>query len=417
MNLMPAFTRNPVITGIAFLVWMSCLPATGIARSTTDGQAVKARDVLPQEFFRSVHYEIAEEVTRSRFFYHFRVTSDFGTFEIASLPMLRVRLQEIITLAEVGPTLNKSSGSLDRSPPGRRGVGGDSVADIFTDPLGTAGTLLGNLAYNLEETFIEPGRDEPATAPATAEGFVVDPGPHKRAAAAQLDVDVYSSNAALQALLDALAQARSAGKLRGPIAPAQPLRIGPIVFGSGVFDERLRSILKNKSAAEINASVDQRLAAAGVTETQRTAFLANHNFTPRTRLYFTRYLGQLKQARGIEHIVRSANSASTEADARAFVSLARMIAFYQLTGSHLDRIIAHHNYPVMLTAAGVLVVALPVDHFSWTNGNAALITSLERFVAAEGAVSATILVAGDASPEASTELAAHGIVLRERYSF
>jgi hypothetical protein len=392
MNLMPAFTRNPVITGIAFLVWMSCLPATGIARSTTDGQAVKARDVLPQEFFRSVHYEIAEEVTRSRFFYHFRVTSDFGTFEIASLPMLRVRLQEIITLAEVGPTLNKSSGSLDRSPPGRRGVGGDSV-------------------------FIEPGRDEPATAPATAEGFVVDPGPHKRAAAAQLDVDVYSSNAALQALLDALAQARSAGKLRGPIAPAQPLRIGPIVFGSGVFDERLRSILKNKSAAEINANVDQRLATAGVTETQRTAFLANHNFTPRTRLYFTRYLGQLKQARGIEHIVRSANSASTEADARAFVSLARMIAFYQLTGSHLDRIIAHHNYPVMLTAAGVLVVALPVDHFSWTNGNAALITSLERFVAAEGAVSATILVAGDASPEASTELAAHGIVLRERYSF
>ncbi len=417
MNLTFTVMRDHLISGLTCIGLLACLPATGIARSANDEQAVVARDVLPPEFFRSVHYEIAEEVTRSRFFYHFRVTSDYGIYDIASLPMLRVRLHEIMTLAEVEPALNKSSAALKRAPAGRRGVGGDSVADIFSDPLGTAGTLLGNLAYNLEETLIEPDRNEPAATAESDGGFMVDPGPHKRSAAAQLDVDVYSSNAALQELLDTLAQARSAGKLRGPIAPTQTLRVGPVAFGSGVFDERLRSLLKNKPAAEINGSVDQRLAAAGVSTTQRTAFLANRNYTPRTRLYFARYLGLLKQATGIENIVRSANSASAEADARAFVNLARMIAYHQLTGSHIERIATHRNYPVVLTDTGMLVLALPVDHFSWTDGNATLVASLDEFVAAEDAEAATILLAGKATPEAATQLEARGIGLREQYSF
>ncbi len=408
---------KPLVRGIVYLVVSGLLPVTGAAETTTDELAVKARDVLPSEFFRSVHYDIDEQVTRSRFFYHFTVNSDFGTYSIASLPMLRVRLHEIMTLAEVDHPATKSAAAHNRSPAGRRGVGGDSVAEIFADPLGTAGTLLGNLAYNLEETLAEPDRNPNVAAPADSRGYSVDPGPHKRSAAAQLDVDVYSSNPALQNLLDALARARSAGKMRGPVAPTQTLQVGPVAFGSGVLDERLRSILKNKSAAEINADVDGRLAAAGVSTAQRTVFLANRNFTPRTRLYFTRYLGLLKQAQGVEHIVQSASSATTETDVRTFVNLARMAAFYELTTSHIVRVIGHHNYPVMLTDAGVLVVALPVDHFSWTDGNAALIASLDSFITTTDAVSTTVLVAGDVTETVKTQFATRGIRLRERYSF
>jgi hypothetical protein len=418
MNTSTALCRRmPLLYGILYLALTGLLPATAVAGTTTDEPAVKARDVLPPEFFRSVHYEIDDNVTRSRFFYHFRVSSDFGTYSIASLPMLRVRLHEIMTLAEVSQPASTSSASLDRSPPGRRGVGGDSVAEIFADPLGTASTLLGNLAYNLEETLADPDRIRTTAAPADDRGFNVDPGPHKRSAAAQLDVDVYSSNPALQTLLDSLARARSAGKMRGPIAPTQALPVGPVAFGSGVLDERLRSILKNQSAAEINANVEQRLAAAGVSAAARTAFLANRNYTPRTRLYFARYLALMKQATGIEHIVHSANSASTEADAHAFVDLARMAAYYELTGSHIVQVIAHRNFPVMLSDAGVLVVALPIDHFSWTDDNAALVASLDSFIAAQSPVSTTILVSGGVTDAAKTQFAARNIRLRERYSF
>ena len=390
MNTLPASSprkaRRLGITGFAVI---GMLFATAAAEPTSDELTVKARDALPPDFFRSVHYEIAEDVTQSRFYYHFNVTSDFGRYAIASLPMLRVRLHEILTLAEVAPTSNKSSASLDRSPPGRRGVGGDSVAGILADPLGTAETLLGNLAYNLEETLAEPEREKPATGPAVDNGFSLEPGPHKR----------------------------SAGKMRGPIAPTRVLPVGPVAFGSGVLDERLRSILKNKSAAEIHADIDERLAAAGVSAAERAVFLANRSYTPRTRLYFTRYLGLLKQATGVGQLVQSANSASTETDARAFVNLARMIAYYELTGSHIMRIIEHRKFPVMLTDAGALVFALPIDHFSWNDGNAALIASLDRFVTTAGATSTTLLVAGSVTDTAKTQLATSDIQLREHYSF
>ena len=418
MNTLPASSpRKPRRLGITGFAVVGMLFATAAAEPASDELTVKARDVLPPDFFRSVHYEIAEDVTQSRFYYHFNVTSDFGRYAIASLPMLRVRLHEILTLAEVAPTSHKSSASLDRSPPGRRGVGGDSVAGILADPLGTAETLLGNLAYNLEETLAEPEREKPTTRPAVDNGFSLEPGPHKRSAAAQLDVDVYSSNPAIQTLLDTLARARSAGKMRGPIAPTRVLPVGPVAFGSGVLDERLRSILKNKSAAEIHADIDERLAAAGVSAAERAVFLANRSYTPRTRLYFTRYLGLLKQATGVAQLVQSANSASTETDARAFVNLARMIAYYELTGSHIMRIIEHRKFPVMLTDAGALVFALPIDHFSWNDGNAALIASLDRFVTTAGATSTTLLVAGSVTDTAKTQLATSDIQLREHYSF
>lgn len=408
---------KPFIRGCAGLAFALLLCMAASAEAATDELAVKARDVLGPEFFRSVHYEIDENVTRSRFFYHFTVSSDFGKYSIASLTMLRVRLHEIMALAEVAQPSSGTSPSLDRSPPGRRGVGGDSVVEIFSDPLGTAGTLLGNLAHNLEETLAEPDRSRSTAPSADTRGFVVDPGPHKRSAAAQLDVDVYSSNRALQTLLDTLARARSAGKMRGPVAPTQALPVGPVPFGSGVLDERLRSVLKNKSAAEINADIDERLAARGVPTARRAEFLANRHYTPRTRLYFARYLSLLKQATGIGHIVHSASSATTEADARMFVNLARMAAYYDLSRAHIVRAIAHHNYPVMLSDAGVLLFALPIDHFSWTDDNAALIASLDSVVAAEGAESTTVLVAGSVSDEARMQFAARGIHLQERYSF
>jgi len=387
--------------------------AAGLASETQ----VKAREVLPPEFFRSVQYEIADDAAQSTFFYHFRVTSDYGSFEVSSIPMLRIRLHEIITVATVTPVLEKSSESLARDLAGRRGVGGDSVAGIISDPLGTAGKLIGNLAYNFEETFVEPGGNKSAGTTKEFEGFEVDPGPHKRSAAAQLDVDVYSSNTALQRVLDAIAKARSAGNLRGPVALPQDARVTPQEFGSGVLDTRLRSMLKNQSAGEINGEVDTRLAAAGVARATRVEFLTNKSFSPRTRLYLSSYLAQLKQTRRIDHIVTTANTATTEADALAFVNLARMAAFHELTGNHIDRIAMRQNFPVLLTEAKTLVLALPVDHFSWTGENASLIEELEKLASAEGAESVTILIVGRAQDDAAAELIARGVRLFEEYSF
>ena len=395
----------------------AALALSASAETTPSGTTVEARDILPPVYFRTVHYDIEDEVTRLPFFYEFTVTSDFGTYRISSLAMLDIRLHEILTLAEIAPQLRGKNLSIDRAPGGRRGVGGDSVADIISDPLGTAGALIENLRTNFEETFIDPFEDQRQAIDEPIDAFEVDPGPHKRSAAAQIGVDVYSSNAELQRALDALADARSAGRLRQSVAPTQTLLVSPKPFGSGVLDARLRSKLKNLSAAEINAEVDRRLETLGVDHGTRIGLLTHQSYSPRTRLYLSAYLGQLKAAAGVHQIAAAATDATTEADAVAFVNLARMAAFYRLSGHSLARVELENDFPVFATAQNELVLALPVDHFSWTDANASLVARLERLASERGDRSVVILVSGHGDEAARNALAARGIALRERYSF
>jgi len=397
-----------------------CLVHPGVCLATDRGQTtstVKVHDVLSDAYFRSVYYEIADDVERSDYFYRFRVISDFGSFDVSSVSMLQIRLYEILTISEVMQQLRRSGLSLDRAPPGRRGVGGESVADILSNPLGTAGQLLGNLRYNLEETFVEQPVVEHRGLVDRNKEATNDPGPHKRSAAAQLGVDVYSSNRRLQGVLDVLAEARSSGKLRQSVVPAQTRLISPPPFGSGALDTRLRSQLKNSSAAEINEYIDARLQSFKVGAAERIGLLTHQSYTPRSRLYFTAYLAQFSKAKDLHNMVRAAVSATTETDALAFTNLARMAAFLHLKGNPIRQIVMRHNFPILLTAQSELVLALPIDYFDWSDNSAGLVKELDGLRQAESAVAVSIVIAGSVSERAKAELDARRIQIQEYYSF
>ncbi len=407
--------KSLVIFAVTCLVHSAACLATDPDHAA--GATVRVREVLPDAYFRSVYYEIDDDVERSDYFYRFRVVSDFGYFDVASLSMLQIRLYEILTISEVMPQLRRSGFSLDRAPPGRRGVSGEAVADILSNPLGTAGQLLGNLRYNLEETFVERSAAENRDLVELKKAATNDPGPHKRSAAAQLGVDVYSSNRRLQGVLDILAEARSSGKLRQSVAPAQTQLISPPPFGSGALDARLRSQLKNSSAAEINEYVDARLQSFNVGAADRIGLLTHQSYTPRSRLYLSAYLAQFAKAKDLHNMVRAAVSATTETDALAFTNLTRMAAFLHLNGNRIRQIIMRHNFPILLTVDNELVLALPVDYFDWSDNSAGLVQELEELAQAESAVAVSIVIAGSVSDGAKTELDARKIQIQEHYSF
>ncbi len=215
---------------------------------------VAVESVVPTKFLHSAHYAIEPRVRADENFYQFTVTTDSATYNITSLEMLRIRLHEIVTMAELEPRLAAKKVRLERSPGGRYGVESERVLDIFTDPVSTATKLLSNIEYNVEKTFqgVDPS-DVPKLGGRSEQDL--DPGPHKRSAAAQLGVDVYSSNQQLQQLLNAVAQARSAGKVQSSISPLIRNIYAAAPFGSGVLNQRLDSHLKNSSSADLHAEI------------------------------------------------------------------------------------------------------------------------------------------------------------------
>ena len=146
--------RTPLFT------WLQAAALGGVICSAPIVEAadqIKVSDVLPAHYFRSIHYDIQDFAVLDNNFYRFRVDSDHGSFEVSSIAMLTVRLHELLALAQLKPVLADNGFSLDRAPEGKRGVGSDSVADIISDPLGTAGKLMNNFRHNFEATFTNSG--------------------------------------------------------------------------------------------------------------------------------------------------------------------------------------------------------------------------------------------------------------------
>ena len=373
-------------------------------------------EVLPRSFLRSANYEIDPVSHAKDNFYYFEVLTDHGNYKIASLSMLRLRLHEISTVSEISARLNQSGVNLNRSPGGRRGVASEFVVDILSDPISTASQLLGNIQYNLEETFIESKRGDPSGARRSA-GTDLNPGPHRRSAAAQVGVDVYSSNPALQELLDRIEKSRSAGTTTTAISPlVRNVFAGP-AFGTGEFNARMLSLLKNMGSEALNDLIASKLKNIGVPASVRIAFVTQPAFTPRTRLFFTAYLELLSDVSDVDRLVAAATSARTEVDALAYVNYLRMLAFYQLSSGDLVEVVTESRFPTLATSSRKAVLALPLDYLAWSEPVSQAAVALQELRASKALESLTVLLAGSPTERARAELADRGVKVHARYSF
>lgn len=406
---------------LLLLLMLLCDPASaadGPARADTYEKiaGVPIESVVPPAFLRSAMYTLEPTALAADNFYHFKISSDHRNYAVTSRAMLRVRLHEIATVAELMPKLGASNITLDRRPGGRRGVGSEDVVDILTDPIGTAAQLLGNIQYNVNETFSGGSDDDAPERPPTA-SVDLAPDPHKRSAAAQLGVDVYSSSPQLQALLEAVARARSGGKTLSSFSPLIRNVYAGASFGSGVPNMQLDSRLKNTSSEDLNAELVNTLDALGVAAPIRIAFLTHPAFTPRTRLYFVSYVELLADVDRVAQLVEAATSAQTEADAVAYVNYARMLAYYQINAGRLTAVVTGARFPTLATADRHAVLALPLDYLAWTEAVAAAADTLHDIRQARGLDRFIVLLAGSPTARAREELERRQIEVHPEYSF
>lgn len=396
---------------------LAALLATALATVSHAGQAryetlhaARASEILPAPLVQSIHHRLREQVGFDGTHFVFDVESQFGVERVHSVPLLRLRLHEIHTMAQALTQFDADDEALARALRGRRGVGADSVVDILTDPVGTASQLASNLGDNLERTlsgaYLAPDAHE---AGAQAQGPRADPGPYKRGVAAQLGLDVYSSNAAVQAFLDRVAAARASGRLGGSIATIAPAgRQGPIQRRE-VDDLRFDAQLRRHTPAELRDLQARALAQAGVDAAIAQRFLGNPVLSPRHRTYLTGYLQLLAGVGNRGALIAAAASAGSEAEALGYQALARMLVHEHRDGAGLVRLDGDAPLPAALTGDGALLLLAPVDHVIWNADTEAVITALLARTAALGARGATLAITGTFSARARAAMEARGV--------
>ena len=378
--------------------------------------SVLAAEVVPRPLFRSPHYQVDDDVGIRENTYQFRVESELGAFTTSSPSLLRIRLNEIATLAQAVSAFNRNNRKLGAEIRGALRVRKDNFADILTSPLTTAASLAGQLTQNVGETVglakrkphaDKGGNTRPVPVDAVAEA-------HRRTVASQLGLDVYSTNPPLQQFFDAVVKAREAGRVGTSLTLVRKPTVATVHVAGGQLDAQGATVIRQLSADEVNAVVRDELLRMKVAPPATRAFMNNTVLSPLHRLSIVAQLDFLGAMPNRGAIVGLAARARGEAEGLAYVELARMFASYH---ERVQRIVAIEKlgaFPMARTARE-LVLFVPADIVHWDERSDRLTNAFSERALKQTKATARLVVLGNVTERARTSFNRGGVDVFEQF--
>jgi len=367
-----------------FLSHLACaaLAAPAFAQPTTyeDGVLLPVSQLLPAENLRGPSYRVRAQVPTDGYMAHFKIDSDFGTFEAVGVPQA---LQRICETEAIRTLVETSKGDLFAEGL-KRSVEQpiDAVKNIVMDPVDavkqapkTVGHFFGNIGSAIgrrvekardrqsgegpEPTAGDVGRSIGETARNVA-GFEKA----RLATAQQLGVDPYSDNARLQEEMDKVTWAFFAGGL--------PLRVGAAVASAGVAvaATHMAGLPEDTyllTRGEIETRDARSLLAMGVTDEDIRAFQLSRALSTTRRHLIVTSLEALSKARGRGRLVQQANDCTSPEEADFLIAALGILEERQRTGAtDYASLEVLGRLPGGMNAKGELEVPAPVDYVTWT---------------------------------------------------
>lgn len=384
-------------------------------------------EVLPPRLQQSGHHRVSEEIVVRGTMLAFHIESDQGDYQVLSLPMVVVRVYEILILAQAVDDFQRSNEKLAAQ---LRGVmqGGDAwssqirtdsslVKHFTTQELGNAFKELGDIG--------DPKARQARSKQAPVEQNVYetyqpeDPvlASHKRSVAAQLGLDVYSSNPRVQTFLDTLAYARSSGNRNAGMAMVSLPRGVEVRIDDGRIENRVRGIMARDTIRQVYQRNEATLAAAGVAQELIDPFLTLAAFSPRHKTEIAEHLVFLEGVGNRGALLVSAMLATSEADAQEMVWMARMLAYYHQSVARLDALSASASVVLATTADKGLAVFLPFDLIHWNEQTDQVFSRLGEIADDRGLANRDLVLGGVVSETAARQLGGRGFRLRPRFLF
>ena len=402
-------------------IWLFAICGCRPLMAYEDAPKIYLADILPPELAQSIRHRI-EEVEIRRGTYHFYIESDFGTYNVATMGLLRERIREILILGNAINQLGSRNDNQLQETRGQLEIRSDRAVDIISRPVSSASSLAGQLAENLSETLSGPSGSAAREYIYTG-GESVDPvmALHKRNIASQWQLDLYSTNPKVQEFLDAMAKARSAGTISAgtPALNRQPVK--PLRVADPTLDIELSAQLKINGPDALNDIDEKLLASLGIDTEIRTAFLQQPAFSPRHKVRISHYLNKLAGVANLSAFIATANNCSEEHEALAYEHLAMMLAYNHLAGHRLRELMpglpGGRPHMEAITEDNQFLHFVVQDLIYWNENNERRLETIPTRARQAGIDNWLLITSGTVTREAMARLQERHFTVVQQYSY
>jgi hypothetical protein len=372
-----------------------------------------ARDLLPAELLQGPHYTLDEKVYTDGYTHVFTIASDFGTFYARGDEMLRIRLSEVQALA----AMQEMSATKEFAAAAGKAIASPFVAtwNVITNPVDS---ILGipKGAWEAVRRTSDLALGQRGELEDNAMKELIGFEAKKRQIAAELGVDPYSSNRALQRELNRFAWAAYAGGLPSMFVPFQgdePPSDDTLEAASG--EDRLQGILRQYSPEDLDRLNRIELAVMGVPKPLGDEFIHHPWYSPRYETTLVENLAALDLAQDRRAFIEVALTADSEEDAHFYQRTAELMRRYNDAVGRIDRIVAVQGTVTGYAADGTLVVPFAADHAVWSESTAAFADSFTKDVPPDLEIRKTeLLLSGTLSPMARAKIEGRGVRVVEQ---
>ena len=377
---------------------------------------VHLTNILSPKLAQSVYHRVDDVEVSGRSFL-FRMDSDYGVYNIRSLVLLRIRVNEIATLGHAINQFDRHDEIFSNELRGQLRINAESAIDIITSPVSSATNLAGQIATNLNDALISTPEATPVKAFSYTGGQSVDPvtAMHKRNIASQWGLDVYSTNPKVQEFLNAVAKARSSGH----ITAGAPQIGGKSGVSTNVTNRTAEAeilfLLKSKNELELDVINDNKLAGMNIRKDIRDEFIQHPFFSPTHKTRITHYLGLLEGVRNRSAFIQAVTEVEDEQQALAYQESVMMLLYYHQKIGPLLKLHAGKDVLQVIAQGNRMLYFAPVDIIFWSQSTEHLFDTLLNSISNAGFNGWELITPGILTKEARAQLEQRRFILREKF--
>jgi hypothetical protein len=368
-----------VFIGVISLSFLSGIVLTDRALAQTfqpTPVTLKASEVIPKDWLKGPNYTIKEAITNDGVVSTYELDTTYGPVTVESTVLLLKRIHELVALHK----MEQLQGT-DIFAKAAQGAATGPLATaegLVQNPVGTVSAIGSGIGKFFGRVSDSMQSDDPYQASAVKSAL--GQAASKREFAYQFGVDPYSPYPPLQKTLDSIAWTATSGSLTVKAAfSGIPGGVGTVVSLTGTADS-LRSLIRDKTPAELQVINAQRLSAMGIPDSLAKVFLNNFTYDPQEQTLLVGELENMKSVRDKSVFIVAACSAQHESMAVFMRVMVQLMGIYNERTKAAERFVEADGLPLIRKKDGTVVGIFPVDRVAWT----------QRFANKEKAVSEAI---------------------------